>query len=75
MHQLENAQQAALEKSDVMLSTRDELESTKVRVEAISLQLQQCQKDVSPDQNSFTFHQSCSRYRTTMTTLSLVPLI
>uniref|UniRef100_A0A3P8VJS0 Lamin L3 n=1 Tax=Cynoglossus semilaevis TaxID=244447 RepID=A0A3P8VJS0_CYNSE len=42
---LENAQQAALEKSDVMLSTRDELESTKVRVEAISLQLQQCQKD------------------------------
>ena len=46
--QLENAQQAALEKNNVMSTTKDELVSTKLRIESLSLQLQQYQKDVSP---------------------------
>ncbi|XP_034437430.1 lamin L3 isoform X1 [Hippoglossus hippoglossus] len=42
---LENAQQAALEKNDVMSTTKDELVSTKLRIESLSIQLQQYQKD------------------------------
>ncbi|XP_059213880.1 lamin L3 isoform X1 [Centropristis striata] len=42
---LQNAQQAALEKNNVASATKDELESTKVRVESLSSQLQQYQKD------------------------------
>ncbi|XP_027138717.1 lamin L3 isoform X1 [Larimichthys crocea] len=42
---LQNAQQAALEKNDVASATKDELESTKLRVESLSSQLQQYQKD------------------------------
>uniref|UniRef100_UPI003AAC88ED lamin L3 n=1 Tax=Centroberyx gerrardi TaxID=166262 RepID=UPI003AAC88ED len=41
---LENAQQAALEKNDTASATRDELETTKLRVETLSSQLQQYQK-------------------------------
>ncbi|XP_078140071.1 lamin L3 [Centroberyx gerrardi] len=41
---LENAQQAALEKNDAASATRDELETTKLRVETLSSQLQQYQK-------------------------------
>nr|XP_046243058.1 lamin L3 [Scatophagus argus] len=42
---LQNAQLAALEKKDVASATKDELESTKVRVESLSSQLQQYQRD------------------------------
>uniref|UniRef100_A0A8C9X558 Lamin L3 n=1 Tax=Sander lucioperca TaxID=283035 RepID=A0A8C9X558_SANLU len=42
---LQNAQQAALEKNQVATATRDELETTKLRVESLSSQLQQYQKD------------------------------
>ncbi|TKS69435.1 Lamin-L(III) Lamin-B3 [Collichthys lucidus] len=42
---LQNAQQAALEKNDVASATKNELESTKLRVESLSSQLQQYQKD------------------------------
>ncbi|XP_035507809.1 lamin L3 [Morone saxatilis] len=42
---LQNAQQAALEKNDVASATKDELENTKLRVESLSSQLQQYQKD------------------------------
>ncbi|XP_028436811.1 lamin L3 isoform X1 [Perca flavescens] len=42
---LQNAQQAALEKNQVASATRDELETTKLRVESLSSQLQQYQKD------------------------------
>ncbi|XP_040892756.1 lamin L3 isoform X2 [Toxotes jaculatrix] len=42
---LQNAQQAALEKNDVVSATKDELETTKLRVETLSSQLQQHQKD------------------------------
>lgn len=42
---LQNAQQAALEKNNAASATKDELESTKLRVETLSSQLQQCQKD------------------------------
>lgn len=45
--QLQNAQQAALEKNDFASATKDELETTKLRVETLSSQLQQYQKDVS----------------------------
>ncbi|XP_071402651.1 lamin L3 [Centroberyx affinis] len=41
---LENAQQAALEKNDTASATRDELETTKLRVETLSSQLQQYQR-------------------------------
>lgn len=47
MLQLQNAQQAALEKNEVVSATKDELETTKLRVETLSSQLQQHQKDVS----------------------------
>uniref|UniRef100_A0A8C2WFF5 Lamin L3 n=1 Tax=Cyclopterus lumpus TaxID=8103 RepID=A0A8C2WFF5_CYCLU len=42
---LQNAQQAALENNNVASATKDELESTKLRVESLSSQLQQYQKD------------------------------
>ncbi|KAF7645042.1 hypothetical protein LDENG_00211160, partial [Lucifuga dentata] len=42
---LQNAQQAALEKNDAASATKDELETTKVRVETLSSQLQQYQKE------------------------------
>ncbi|AWP02157.1 putative lamin-L(III)-like isoform 5 [Scophthalmus maximus] len=42
---LENAQQAALEKNDIMSATKDELGTTRLRIEALSSQLQQSQKD------------------------------
>ncbi|KAM9861040.1 lamin L3 [Aulostomus maculatus] len=42
---LQNAQQAALDKNNVASATKDELEATKVRVETLSSQLQQHQKD------------------------------
>ncbi|KAG7482450.1 lamin-L(III)-like isoform X2 [Solea senegalensis] len=42
---LENAQQAAFEKNDAMSATKDELETTKLRVETLSSQLQVYQKD------------------------------
>lgn len=42
---LQNAQQAALEKNNAASATKDELESTKLRMETLSLQLQQYQKD------------------------------
>ncbi|XP_022598513.1 lamin-L(III)-like isoform X1 [Seriola dumerili] len=42
---LQNAQQAALEKNNVVSATKDELDSTKLRVETLSSQLQQYQKD------------------------------
>uniref|UniRef100_A0A4W6CXZ6 Lamin L3 n=1 Tax=Lates calcarifer TaxID=8187 RepID=A0A4W6CXZ6_LATCA len=42
---LQNAQQAALEKNEVVSATKDELETTKLRVETLSSQLQQHQKD------------------------------
>ncbi|KAA8585677.1 hypothetical protein FQN60_004371 [Etheostoma spectabile] len=42
---LQNAQQAALEKNQVASATRDELETTNLRVESLSSQLQQYQKD------------------------------
>uniref|UniRef100_A0A3Q3LRC7 Lamin L3 n=1 Tax=Mastacembelus armatus TaxID=205130 RepID=A0A3Q3LRC7_9TELE len=42
---LQNAQQAALEKNNAASATKDELESTKLRVETLSSQLQQYQKD------------------------------
>ncbi|XP_070763781.1 lamin L3 [Enoplosus armatus] len=42
---LQNAQQSALEKNDVASAAKDELETTKLRVETLSSQLQQCQKD------------------------------
>ncbi|XP_038557520.1 lamin L3 isoform X2 [Micropterus salmoides] len=42
---LQNAQQAALEKNDTAAATKDELETTKLRVETLSSQLQQYQKD------------------------------
>ncbi|XP_042366895.1 lamin L3 isoform X2 [Plectropomus leopardus] len=42
---LQNAQQAALEKNNAVSSTKDELETTKLRVESLSSQLQQYQKD------------------------------
>ncbi|XP_054467501.1 lamin L3 isoform X2 [Anoplopoma fimbria] len=42
---LQNAQEAALEKNSVASATRDELETTKLRVESLSSQLQQYQKD------------------------------
>uniref|UniRef100_UPI0037E701CE lamin L3 n=1 Tax=Semicossyphus pulcher TaxID=241346 RepID=UPI0037E701CE len=42
---LQNAQQAALEKNEVASATKDELETTKLRVESLSSQLQQYQKD------------------------------
>ncbi|TNN61674.1 Lamin-L(III) [Liparis tanakae] len=43
--QLQNAQQAALENNNVASATKDELEITKLRVESLSSQLQQYQKD------------------------------
>uniref|UniRef100_A0A3Q3KD23 Lamin L3 n=1 Tax=Monopterus albus TaxID=43700 RepID=A0A3Q3KD23_MONAL len=43
---LQNAQQAALEKNNVASATKDELESTKLRVETLSSQLKQYQQDV-----------------------------
>ncbi|XP_026234902.1 lamin L3 isoform X1 [Anabas testudineus] len=42
---LQNAQQAALEKNVAASATKDELESTKLRLETLSSQLQQYQKD------------------------------
>ncbi|XP_039991316.1 lamin L3 isoform X2 [Xiphias gladius] len=42
---LQNAQQAALEKNNIVSATKDELETTKIRVETLSSQLQQYQKD------------------------------
>ncbi|KAM6950198.1 lamin L3 isoform 1-T1 [Lycodopsis pacificus] len=42
---LQNAQQSALEKNSVASATKDELETTKLRVESLSSQLQQYQKD------------------------------
>ncbi|XP_029353973.1 lamin L3 isoform X2 [Echeneis naucrates] len=42
---LQNAQQAALEKSNVVSTTKEELENTKLRVETLSSQLQQHQKE------------------------------
>lgn len=45
--QLQNAQQAVLEKNDLASATKDELESTRLRMESLSSQLQQYQKDVS----------------------------
>ncbi|XP_049908680.1 lamin L3 isoform X1 [Epinephelus moara] len=42
---LQNAQQAVLDKNNAASSTRDELETTKLRVESLSSQLQQYQKD------------------------------
>ncbi|XP_030271145.1 lamin L3 isoform X2 [Sparus aurata] len=42
---LQQAQQAALEKNNVALATKEELETTKLRVESLSTQLQQHQKD------------------------------
>ncbi|XP_047437632.1 lamin L3 isoform X2 [Mugil cephalus] len=42
---LENAQRAALEKNDAASATKDELETTKLRMETLSSQLQQYQKD------------------------------
>ncbi|XP_060921153.1 lamin L3 isoform X2 [Labrus mixtus] len=42
---LQNAQQAALEKNEVASATNDELETTKLRLETLSSQLQQYQKD------------------------------
>uniref|UniRef100_A0A3Q3R611 Lamin L3 n=1 Tax=Monopterus albus TaxID=43700 RepID=A0A3Q3R611_MONAL len=42
---LQNAQQAALEKNNVASATKDELESTKLRVETLSSQLKQYQQD------------------------------
>lgn len=47
--QLQNAQQAALEKNDAASATQDELDTTRLRVETLSSQLQQHQKDVSSD--------------------------
>jgi len=45
--QLQNAQLAAFEKNNVASATKDELETTKLRVETLNFQLQQYQKDVS----------------------------
>ncbi|KAM9410737.1 lamin L3 [Pholidichthys leucotaenia] len=42
---LQNAQQAALEKHDVASTTREELETTKLRMETLNSQLQQYQKE------------------------------
>ncbi|XP_028258466.1 lamin-L(III)-like isoform X1 [Parambassis ranga] len=42
---LQNAQQAALEKNNVVSATKDELETAKARVDTLNLQLQQYQKD------------------------------
>ncbi|XP_029981929.1 lamin L3 isoform X2 [Sphaeramia orbicularis] len=42
---LQIAQQAALDNNNAALATKDELESTKLRVETLSSQLQQSQKD------------------------------
>ncbi|XP_053178682.1 lamin L3 [Scomber japonicus] len=42
---LQNAQQAASEKNNVMSATKDELETTRLRVESLSSQLQQHQKE------------------------------
>ncbi|XP_041795340.1 lamin L3 [Chelmon rostratus] len=42
---LQNAQQAVLEKNDLASATKDELESTRLRMESLSSQLQQYQKD------------------------------
>ncbi|KAM4603119.1 lamin L3 [Polymixia lowei] len=42
---LENAQQSVLEKNDVASATRDELTTTKLRMESLSSQLQQYQKE------------------------------
>lgn len=54
--QLQNAQQAALEKNDTAAATKDELETTKLRVETLSSQLQQYQKDVSAVHNKTPRH-------------------
>ncbi|KAG7258029.1 hypothetical protein CRUP_036106 [Coryphaenoides rupestris] len=45
--ELENTQQSMLEKDDMASSTRDELTSTKLRVETLGLQLRQSQKEKS----------------------------
>ncbi|XP_029904010.1 lamin L3 [Myripristis murdjan] len=42
---LENAQQAALDKNEVASATREELETTKRRMETLNFQLQQYQKE------------------------------
>ncbi|KAM8762115.1 lamin L3 isoform 1-T1 [Acanthopagrus schlegelii] len=42
---LQQAQQAALEKNNVVSATKEELETTKLRVDSLSSQLQQHQKD------------------------------
>ncbi|XP_070686804.1 lamin L3 isoform X2 [Pempheris klunzingeri] len=42
---LHNAQQAALEKNDFVSATKEELETTKLRVESLTSQLQQYHKD------------------------------
>ncbi|XP_005924046.1 lamin L3 isoform X2 [Haplochromis burtoni] len=50
---LHNAQQDALEKNDVASATKDELDATKVRVETLSSQLQQCRKEKISLENRF----------------------
>ncbi|KAI3377184.1 hypothetical protein L3Q82_009096 [Scortum barcoo] len=42
---LQNAQQAALEKNNVASATKDELETTRIRMETLSTQVQQYQKE------------------------------
>lgn len=61
--QLHNAQQDALEKNGVASATKDELDATKVRVETLSSQLQQCRKEVSWGEvcaRQCSFQVSCS---------------
>uniref|UniRef100_A0A3P9B1C4 Lamin L3 n=1 Tax=Maylandia zebra TaxID=106582 RepID=A0A3P9B1C4_9CICH len=50
---LHNAQQDALEKNGVASATKDELDATKVRVETLSSQLQQCRKEKISLENRF----------------------
>lgn len=46
--QLQNAQQAVLEKNAIVSTARDELDASKQRMESLSVQLQQYQEEVSP---------------------------
>ncbi|XP_033960473.1 lamin L3 [Pseudochaenichthys georgianus] len=50
---LQNAQQAALEKNNTASATKDELESSRLRVESLSAQLQQAQRDKMLLEGSF----------------------
>ncbi|KAK1891633.1 Lamin-L(III) [Dissostichus eleginoides] len=50
---LQNAEQAALEKNNTASATKDELESSRLRVESLSAQLQQAQRDKMLLEGSF----------------------